>query len=145
VPGGFYWLPALPIMPLVPHPDTLLGSHILVVDDDPDIRALVNKALIQDGYIVSEASSGQEALALIDKQVPDLLDLLMPKQSGLEVLKLLRSSPATAALPVLVLTALDDEADTRGGFDLGATDYVTKPFTIPQLAARVRACLLRRG
>ncbi len=115
------------------------------MDDDPDIRILVNKALSQDGHIVTEAASGKEALALIDQQVPDLLvlDLLMPEQGGLEVLKVLRSRPATATLPVLVLTAMNDEANTRAGFDLGATDYVTKPFTIPQLAARVRACLLR--
>lgn len=90
-----------------------------------------------------EASSGQEALALISERVPDLLvlDLLMPRQGGLEVLKVLRSQPATSALPVLVLTALDDETNTRAGFELGTTDYVTKPFTILQLAARVRACL----
>lgn len=132
--------------PLTPAPDAQLGNHILVVDDDPDIRILVNKALSQDGHIVIEAASGEEALALIDKQVPDLLvlDLLMPEQGGLEVLKVLRSRPATAELPVLVLTALNDEANTRAGFNLGATDYVTKPFTIPQLAARVRACLMRR-
>jgi DNA-binding response OmpR family regulator len=72
-----------------------------------------------------------------------VLDLLMPGQGGLEVLGILRSKPATASLPVVVLTAMDDEASTRAGFDLGATDYVTKPFTIPQLAARVRACLTR--
>jgi CheY-like chemotaxis protein len=135
--------------PLAPHSgrDALRGSHILVVDDDPDLRTLVNKALSQDGHIVSEASSGQEALALIDAQAPDLLvlDLLMPEQGGLEVLKVLRSRPATAALPVLLLTALDDEVNTRAGFDLGATDYLTKPFSIPQLAARVRACLARTG
>ena len=84
---------------------------------------------------------------MIDAQVPDLLvlDLFMPKQGGLEVLKVLRSSSATAALPVLVLTALDDEVNTRAGFELGATDYLTKPFSILQLAARVRACLSRRG
>ena len=135
--------------PLAPHSgrDALCGSHILVVDDDPDIRTLVNKALSQDGHIVIEASGGQEALALIDAQAPDLLvlDLLMPKQGGLEVLKVLRSRPSTAALPVLVLTALDDEVNTSAGFDLGATDYLTKPFSIPQLAARVRVCLSRRG
>jgi CheY-like chemotaxis protein/phosphoribosyl 1,2-cyclic phosphodiesterase len=127
--------------------DALRGSRILVVDDDPDLRALVHKALSQDGHIVSEASTGQEALALIDTQAPDLLvlDLLMPKQGGLEVLTVLRSRSATAALPVLVLTALDDEGHTRAGFELGATDYLTKPFSIPQLAARVRACLSRRG
>ena len=80
-------------------------------------------------------------------RAPDLLvlDLLMPEQGGLEVLRILRSKPATAALPVVVLTAMDDEDNTRAGFEFGATDYVTKPFTIPQLAARVRACLTRRG
>jgi two-component system, OmpR family, phosphate regulon response regulator PhoB len=119
--------------------------RILVVDDDPDIRALARLALTQDGHSVIEASSGQEALALIDAQVPDLLvlDLLMPAQGGLEVLSIIRSMTATAGLPVVVLTAMDDEANTRAGFEAGAIDYVTKPFTIPQLAARVRACLTR--
>jgi CheY-like chemotaxis protein/phosphoribosyl 1,2-cyclic phosphodiesterase len=121
------------------------AKRVLVVDDDPDIRALANKALSQDGHTVSEASSGREALALIAMRAPDLLvlDLLMPEQGGLEILRILRSLPATATLPVLVLTAMDDEASTRAGFDLGANDYVTKPFSIPQLAARVRACLAR--
>jgi len=125
----------------------LVGIRILVVDDDPDIRALARRALTQDGHIVNEASSGKEALALIEAEAPDLLvlDLLMPEQGGLEVLGILRSMPATAALPVVLLTAMDDEASTRAGFELGATDYVTKPFTIPQLAARVRACLTRGG
>ena len=136
-------------VPLAPHSgrDGLRGSRILVVDDDPDIRALANHALSQDGHIVIEASSGQEALALIDAQVPDLLllDLLMPVQGGLDVLKILRSRPATAALPVVVLTAMNDEVNTRAGFEFGATDYLTKPFSIPQLAARVRACLARTG
>ena len=135
--------------PLAPRSgrDALRGSHILVVDDDPDLRALVRMALSQAGHIVSEAATGQEALALIDAQAPDLLvlDLFMPKQGGLEVLTVLRSRSATATLPVLVLTALDDEVNTRASFELGATDYLTKPFSIPQLAARVRACLSRRG
>ncbi len=123
------------------------SSRILVVDDDPDIRALANQALSQDGYTVSEASSGHEALASIAAQAPDLvvLDLLMPVQGGLEVLKILRSKPSTATLPVVVLTSMDDEGHTRAGFEYGATDYVTKPFSIPQLAARVRACLARTG
>ena len=125
----------------------LVGIRILVVDDDPDIRALAKRALSQDGHIVNEASTGKEALALIDAEAPTLLvlDLVMPEQGGLEVLEILRSRPATAALPVVLLTAMDDEASTRAGFELGATDYVTKPFTIPQLAARVRACLTRGG
>jgi CheY-like chemotaxis protein len=135
--------------PLAPQAarDALRGSRILVVDDDPDLRALVHKALSQDGHLVSEASTGREALALIDAQAPDLLvlDLLMPTQGGLEVLTVLRSRSATAALPVLVLTAQDDEVNTRAGFELGASDYLTKPFSLPQLAARVRACLSRRA
>jgi CheY-like chemotaxis protein/phosphoribosyl 1,2-cyclic phosphodiesterase len=135
--------------PVAPHSgrDAVRGSRILVVDDDPDIRALASQALSQDGHIVIEASGGGEALALIETQVPDLLllDLLMPEPGGLEVLRVLRSRPATAALPIVVLTALDDELNTRTGFELGATDYLTKPFSIPQLAARVRACLARTG
>jgi CheY-like chemotaxis protein len=122
-----------------------LGRRVLVVDDDPDIRTLASHALSQDGHTVSQASSGREALALIAAEAPDLLvlDLLMPEQDGLEVLRILRAQPATARLPVMVLTSMDDEASTRAGFALGANDYLTKPFSVPQLAARVRACLAR--
>ncbi|MDZ4729890.1 MAG: response regulator [Xanthomonadales bacterium] len=133
-----------PLAPQADH-DLLRGRRILVVDDDPDIRALASLALTQDGHTMIEASNGPDALALIAEQMPDLLvlDLQMPEQGGLEVLKILRSKPDTAALPVVVLTAMDDEETIRAGFELGATDYVTKPFSIPQLAARVRACLQR--
>jgi len=143
-PHGVQHLTGSPAAPRA-SPDLVRGRLVLVVDDDPDIRALAHLALSQDGHTVIEAASGQEALALVDGQTPDLivLDLLMPGQGGLEVLEILRSKPATAALPVVVLTAMDDEANTRAGFELGATDYVTKPFSIPQLAARVRACLKR--
>ncbi len=127
--------------------DAVRGSRILVVDDDPDVRALANHALTQDGHVVIEAASGQAALTLIAAELPDLLvlDLLMPEQGGLEVLKILRASPVTASLPVVVLTAMDDDANTRFGFAFGATDSLTKPFSVPQLAARVRACLTRTG
>ena len=135
--------------PVAPHSgrDALRGRHILVVDDDADTRALAKHALSQDGHIVTEASGGREALALIDAQPPDLLllDLLMPDGGGLEVLTILRSRPATAALPVVVLTGFNDEVSTRTSFEHGATDYLTKPFSLPQLAARVRACLARAG
>jgi CheY-like chemotaxis protein len=143
-PRGVQYLVDAPPAPQVGRAP-LRGSRILVVDDDPDILALARQALSQDGYIVTEAASGQAALALIAAEVPDLLvlDLLMPAPDGLEVLRILRSSTATATLPVVVLTAMDDEVSTRAGFDLGATDYLTKPFSIPQLAARVRACLTR--
>ena len=137
--------------PATEPPATLAATHngrssrVLIVDDDPDIRALANDALTRDGHTVIEAQSGAEALALIDALAPDLvlLDLGMPLQGGLEVLGILRSRPATATLPVIVLTAMDDENHTRAGFDRGATDYLTKPFSVPQLAARVRACLTR--
>jgi len=138
---------SVPVSVPAPHPDrgAPAGKRILVVDDDAEIRILATRALTQDGHTVTQACGGREALALIASQVPDLLvlDLLMPEQGGLEILGILRSLPATAAMPVVVLTAMDDEANTRAGFDLGATDYVTKPFSIPQLAARVRACLAR--
>ena len=133
--------------PLAPQADreALRGIRILVVDDDPDIRALAKLALTQDGHIVIEASSGKEALALIDARGAGSsrtgsLDAGTGRARGAPDPSF---QPATAALPVVVLTAMDDEANTRAGFELGATDYVTKPFTIPQLAARVRACLTR--
>ncbi|MEO8501548.1 MAG: response regulator [Vicinamibacteria bacterium] len=135
---------ALPVTPLQER-DAIYGRRILIVDDDSDLRALAKRALTQDGHVVIEAASGKEALALIDANQPDLvlLDLLMPIQGGLEVLKILRSRKTTEALPVVVLSAMDDEANLKAGFDLGATDYLTKPFSVPQLAARVRVCLAR--
>ena len=119
--------------------------RLLVVDDQPDTLALIVRALEDDQYIVSTATSGQEALRMIDEHLPDLLvlDYKMTGMDGLAVTKALRGRPATQALPVLMLTAMTDEPSTRAGFEAGVTDYVTKPFSIPQLTARVRACLAR--
>jgi two-component system phosphate regulon response regulator PhoB len=119
--------------------------HILVVDDHPDTLALVARALEEDQYTVSKATSGSEALQMIDEHMPDLvvLDYKMTGMDGLAVMKALRAKPETQPLPVLMLTAMTDEPSTRAGFDAGVTDYVTKPFSIPQLTARVRACLAR--
>ena len=91
------------------------------------------------------ATSGPQALRMIDEHMPDLLvlDYKMTGMDGLAVMKALRAKPETQALPVLMLTAMTDEPSTRAGFEAGVTDYVTKPFSIPQLTARVRACLAR--
>src|SRR6185436_9033795 len=99
----------------------------------------------QEQYTVSKGVSGQEALGMIDARMPDLvvLDYKMKGMDGLAVMKTLRAKPDTRLLPVLMLTAMTDEPSTRAGFDAGVTDYVTKPFSIPQLTARVRACLAR--
>jgi CheY-like chemotaxis protein/phosphoribosyl 1,2-cyclic phosphodiesterase len=119
--------------------------HILVVDDQPDMLTLVVRALEEAQYIVSKATNGPEALRMIDEHMPDLvvLDYKMAGMDGLAVMQTLRTKPATRALPVLMLTAMTDEPSTRAGFEAGVTDYVTKPFSIPQLTSRVRACLAR--
>jgi len=119
--------------------------HILVVDDQPDALALIGRALEEEQYTVRKATSGPEALRMIDEHMPDLvvLDYKMSGMDGMAVMKTLRAKPETQPLPVLMLTAMTDEPSTRAGFEAGVTDYVTKPFSIPQLTARVRACLAR--
>ncbi|HEY8243804.1 MAG TPA: response regulator [Casimicrobiaceae bacterium] len=119
--------------------------HIMVVDDEPDMLAMVVRALEGEQYEVSKAMNGPEALQMIDQHVPDLvvLDYKMTGMDGLTVMKALRAKPDTQRLPVLMLTAMTDEPSTRAGFEAGVTDYVTKPFSIPQLTARIRACLAR--
>jgi two-component system phosphate regulon response regulator PhoB len=94
---------------------------------------------------VREAADGAEALRCLDEARPDLmvLDLDMPNLGGLEVLRRMRARPDAAQIPVLILTASSDEGSIREGFDTGATDYLAKPFSTPQLIARVRACLGR--
>jgi CheY-like chemotaxis protein len=119
--------------------------HILVVDDQPEMVTLIVRALEQDQHTVSQATSGAEALRMIDSHIPDLvvLDYKMTGMDGLAVVKALRAKRETRAMPVLMLTGMTDESSTRAGFEAGVTDYVTKPFSIPQLTSRVRACLAR--
>ncbi|MBI5276828.1 MAG: response regulator [Burkholderiales bacterium] len=119
-------------------------SSVLVVDDDPDVLALIVRAL-QPHYTVVRATSGEQALRLVAESIPDLMvvDFKMAGMDGMALVRTLRARPETARLPMLMLTAMDDEASTRAGFDAGVTDYVTKPFSIPQLTARVHACLAR--
>ena len=115
---------------------------ILVVDDDEDLRILARKALGRAGHEVIEADNGEEGLRLVESRKPNLvlLDLNMPGMDGFEVLKALRASEAGKSLPVIVLTALGDEESARNSFQSGATDFLAKPFTPPQLDARVRSC-----
>jgi CheY-like chemotaxis protein/phosphoribosyl 1,2-cyclic phosphodiesterase len=119
--------------------------HILVVDDHPDTLAMIVRALEDDRYAVSKATSGPEALRMVAEHMPDLmvLDYKMSGMDGLAVMKALRTKPETDALPVLMLTAMTDEPSTRAAFEAGVTDFVTKPFSVPQLTSRVRACLAR--
>ena len=121
------------------------GEAILVVDDDAELRVLVRRSLAGTGFAVLEAASGTAALRMADENPPALiiLDVLMPDMDGLEVLRRLRRCPGTAGIPVLMLTSLNDEHTVREGFDLGCEDYLSKPFSMPQLAARVKACLAR--
>jgi CheY-like chemotaxis protein/phosphoribosyl 1,2-cyclic phosphodiesterase len=115
---------------------------VLIVDDDEDLRILARKALMHAGHTVLEAESGEEGLELIESHKPDLLllDLIMPGMDGFEVLRRLRASETGRPLPVIVLTGRGDEESARSSFQFGATDFLIKPFTTPQLDVRVRAC-----
>ncbi len=118
-------------------------AHILVVEDDVRIAKLLELYLRRDGHSVITVTDGTQALAAFEREHPDLviLDLLLPGTHGRDVCRALRTRHAT---PILMLTALDDERDIVEGLDLGADDYVTKPFRPNELLARVRA-LLRRA
>jgi two-component system phosphate regulon response regulator PhoB len=120
-------------------------ATILVVDDEPEICHLVSYNLAREGYRVIVEGDGEAGLERIFKSPPDLLvlDLLLPRLSGLEVLQAIRSESRTSSLPVLILTARATEMDKLLGFERGADDYLTKPFSPKELVARV-AALLRR-
>lgn len=120
-------------------------ERVLVVDDEPDIVALVAYHLAKAGYAVSTAATGTQALAIARRDKPALviLDLMLPGLSGFEVIKELRSDPTTAAVAVLMLTAKRDEGDRIRGLTLGADDYLTKPFSPQELVLRVGAILRR--
>jgi two-component system alkaline phosphatase synthesis response regulator PhoP len=123
-----------------------MPTRILIVEDDPDIAELVARYLDKAGFTTERAASGQEALQTIAARVPDLLvlDLMLPHVDGLEVCRRLRVDDATAAIPIIMLTARGDESERIVGLELGADDYLAKPFSPNELVARVRA-LLRRA
>jgi DNA-binding response OmpR family regulator len=121
-------------------------SQILVVEDDPDIAQLIGHYLEKGGHAVEFLSSGAAVMPALRRRPPDLvvLDLMLPELDGLMICQAMRSDPQTAAIPVIMVTARGDEADRITGLELGADDYVTKPFSPKELAARVTA-LLRRA
>lgn len=122
-----------------------MSAHILVVDDEPDISALVAYHLARESYRVRTASSGPEAIRAAEVERPDLivLDLMLPGMSGLAVLEELRRRPETQEIPVILLTARKEEQDRIAGLRLGADDYVSKPFSPQELILRVGAVLRR--
>ena len=122
-------------------------ESILVVEDEDDIRELLRYNLAKEGYQVTGSASGEEALKAVRVAMPDLmlLDLMLPGLDGLEVCRSLKQDPQTRNLPIVMLTAKGEEADIVAGLELGADDYVTKPFSLRVLLARLRAVLRRRS
>jgi DNA-binding response OmpR family regulator len=123
-----------------------VARTILLIDDEPELVKLLDYNLSKAGYLVLTAKDGAAGLATARKHAPDavILDVMMPGLDGWEVCKRLRQDPSTSALPVIMLTAKADEGDRVLGLELGADDYVTKPFGVRELLARVKA-LLRRS
>jgi DNA-binding response OmpR family regulator len=121
-------------------------TRVLIVEDDADIAQLLVHYLEKAGFSTEVLSSGREALAAIAVRPPDLLilDLMLPQVDGLEVCRIARSNQATASIPIIMLTARGEESDRIVGLELGADDYIAKPFSPNELVARVRA-LLRRA
>jgi len=120
-------------------------ENILIVEDEEEIQELVRYNLVKEGYQVFCTAGGEEALRVAGSELPDLivLDLMLPGIDGLEVCRGLRSDQRTQAIPVVMLTAKGEEADIVTGLELGADDYITKPFSPRVLVARIRAVLRR--
>lgn len=120
--------------------------HILVVDDEPDLLLLLEEHLRQEGYAVTTATTGMQAITRAREDQPDiiLLDVMMPGVSGFDVCNILQDFPETADIPVIFLTAVAETKRKVMGLNLGADDYITKPFDLHELSARVQAALRSR-
>ncbi len=120
-------------------------KHILIVDDEADLVELVSYNLKKEGFTLDSASGGETALSKMRKDKYDLviLDLMLPGIQGIELCRILRNDPKTAGLPIIMLTAKGEEVDRILGLEMGADDYITKPFSPRELVARVRAVLRR--
>jgi two-component system phosphate regulon response regulator PhoB len=123
-----------------------MKKHIFIVEDETDILELIRYHLAREGFALSETTRGDEAARTIPFKKPDLvlLDLMLPGMDGLDVFRSMKKDPKTAAIPVVMLTAKGEEADIVTGLELGAADYIVKPFSVKVLIARVRALLRRR-
>ena len=122
-------------------------AAVLIADDDPIARELLIFRLEAEGFEVTAAEDGPGALAAARASVPDIavLDVHMPGMSGFDVCRMLRTDPATSDLPVIMLTASVQESDVATGFDVGADDYLAKPFNPRELVSRIEAVLARSG
>ncbi len=122
-----------------------MTPYVLVVEDEDALSTLLHYNLEKEGYRVSLAADGEEALTQIDEQLPDLivLDWMLPKVSGIEVCRRLRGRAETRNVPIIMLTARGEETDRIRGLDTGADDYIVKPFSMVELTARIRAVLRR--
>jgi two-component system phosphate regulon response regulator PhoB len=122
-----------------------MTPHVLVVEDEDSLATLLQYNLQKEGYDVSLAGDGEEALLMVDERLPDLivLDWMLPKVSGIEVCRRLRQRNETRNVPIVMLTARGEESDRVRGLDTGADDYVVKPFSMTELGARIRAVLRR--
>jgi two-component system, OmpR family, alkaline phosphatase synthesis response regulator PhoP len=126
--------------------ETMAKEHILIVEDEEDLRELIAYNLEREGYRVSQAETGESAISVAMEVHPQLvlLDLMLPGLGGLDVCRELRARPETAEIAIVILSARGDEADVVTGLELGADDYMTKPFSPRELLARIRA-VARRG
>lgn len=124
-----------------------MKPRILIADDEPDAMKLLEGRLVAAGFEVMKAADGLAALGRVRKDAPALviLDVMMPEMSGLEVCRTLKGDPKTARMPIMLLTARNEEVDRVLGFEFGADDYVTKPFSPREVVLRVQALLRRQG
>lgn len=122
-----------------------MQQKVLVVDDNPDLRVIIRRLLEKQGFVVREAGSGRRALEQLKSEIPDvvLLDVMMPEMSGFEVLELIRNDPATSRLPVIMVTAKNEDNDVLSGYQSGADYYLTKPYTPDHLLYSIGLVLAR--
>ena len=124
-----------------------MAATILVVEDEPGIQELISYGLRQTGHEIFCAGDAEQAMKIVNDVLPDLvlLDWMLPGMSGIELAKILRRNPRTKKIPIIMLTARSEECDKISGLEIGADDYITKPFSIRELVARIKAVLRRRS